>query len=69
MSVLHLSVLTLAGGALWNGLLVGAVLVTVTYAGVLRRLRQRRGDQVGWLGEAQLPVGVTPKISVRRPMS
>ena len=71
MSVLHFTALTLAGSALWNGLLVGAgyalgtqwrvvdryagvldwiviaVLVAVIGLGVVRRLRQRRGDQVG----------------------
>jgi membrane protein DedA with SNARE-associated domain len=71
MSVLHFTVLTMAGSALWNGLLVGAgyalgtqwrvvdryadvldwivlaVLVAVIGSGVVRRLRQRRGDQVG----------------------
>lgn len=69
MSVLHLAVLTLAGSMLWNGLLVCAVLVAVVGVGMVRRLRQRRGDQDNWRGGAQLPVGVTPKISVRRPMS
>lgn len=71
MSVVHFTVLTLAGSALWNGLLVGAgyalgtqwrvveryagvidwiviaVLAVVIGLGVVRRLRQRRGDQVG----------------------
>ena len=71
MSVVHFTVLTLAGSALWNGLLVGAgyalgtqwrvvdryagvidwiviaVLIVVIGMGVVRRLRQRRGDQVG----------------------
>ena len=45
--MLHLAVHTLTGSALWNGLLVGAVVVAVTCPGKLRRLRQRRGDQVG----------------------
>ena len=71
MSVLHFTALTLAGSALWNGLLVGAgyalgtqwrvvdryagvldwiviaVLAAVIGLGVVRRLRQPRGDQVG----------------------
>ena len=71
MSVAHFTALTVAGSALWNGLLVGAgyalgtqwrvvdryagvldwiviaVLVAVIGLGVVRRLRQRRGDQVG----------------------